>query len=153
VLPRLSWSDAALCIALWLISGLAHAASAEEELEKGRELFTGEKYLQGRIYTHRVDLPPAAVVCANCHSANDGPDVPNSRAPRLNHDLLLRPQPRRGGPASVYTREGFCAVLRRGVDPAFVLISVEMPRYTLQDADCQALWRYLIKSDNADTGA
>jgi hypothetical protein len=34
-------------------------------------------------------------------------------------------------------------LLRRGVDPAFVMISVEMPRYTIDDADCKALWRYV----------
>jgi hypothetical protein len=124
----------------------AHDLSAHEEFLAGQGLFAGAVDLQGRIYTHRVALPPAVVRCANCHAVADGPDVPRSLAPRLTHDLLLRPQARRGGPASVYDRERFCTLLRKGVDPAFVLISVEMPRYTIDDAGCRALWRYLTGS-------
>jgi hypothetical protein len=73
----------------------------------------------------------------------DGPDVPRSQAPRLTHDLLLVRHARRGGPPSNYDRDGLCTLLRRGVDPAHVMISVEMPRYTIDDSDCHALWRYL----------
>ena len=36
-----------------------------------------------------------------------------------------------------------CALLRTGLDPAYVLINVAMPRYTLNERDCTALWRYL----------
>jgi hypothetical protein len=61
---------------------------------------------------------------------------------------MVQPRARRGGPPSNYDREGFCALLRRGIDPAFVMISVEMPRYTIDDASCRALWRYLIGSDH-----
>jgi hypothetical protein len=133
--------------------GLACAARADaparDEFELGRALFAGTVDLHGRIYTHRVDLPPMAARCANCHAAADGPDVPSSLAPRLNHDLLLRPRSRRGGPASAYDRADFCTMLRRGVDPAQVLISVEMPRYAIDDAGCHALWRFITANPNA----
>ncbi len=119
------------------------AATQDREILRGAALFTGKADLLGRIYTHRVDLPPAVVRCGNCHAADDGPDVPRSLAPRLNRDLLMRQQRRRGGPASAYDEQQFCTLLRRGLDPAFVLISIEMPRYTLADADCLALWRYV----------
>jgi hypothetical protein len=88
-------------------------------------------------------MPPAVVRCSNCHAVGEGPDVARSLAPRLTHDLLLLRRPRRGGPPSNYSRDGLCTLLRRGVDPAFVMISVEMPRYTIDDVDCRALWRYL----------
>jgi hypothetical protein len=127
-------------------ASMARAGTPDSEALRGEALFTGKADLIGRIYTHRVDLPPAVVRCGNCHAADDGPPVPRSLAPRLNQDLLIRMQPRRGGPASAYDGQKFCTLLRRGLDPAFVLISVEMPRYTIEDADCQALWRYLNES-------
>jgi hypothetical protein len=58
---------------------------------------------------------------------------------------LLSPQRRRGGPASRYDRDAFCRLLRKGIDPAYVMINEEMPRYTLDDADCAALWRFLTE--------
>ncbi len=72
--------------------------------------------------------------------------MPRSRAPRLTHNLLLLPRARRGGPPSHYGRGSFCKLLREGVDPAFVMLSVEMPRYTIDDVDCQALWHYVTGS-------
>jgi hypothetical protein len=134
---------------LWFVLALSASAAradpppARAEFLVGQSLFAGGMALRGRIYTHLVDLPPAAVRCANCHALADGPEVPRSLAPRLTHDLLLHPQPRRGGPMSTYDRYAFCKLLRRGIDPASVVISVEMPRYTIDDSDCLALWRYL----------
>lgn len=135
-----------LVVGMSVLSALTLAGTPESDILRGQALFTGQADLTGRIYTHRVDLPSAVVRCANCHAADDGPDVPRSLAPRLNPDLLIRRQPRRGGPASNYDGQKFCTLLRRGLDPAFVLISVEMPRYTIDDADCLALWRYLSES-------
>jgi len=145
---------AALVAAALATAALATAARADEptapaEFQKGRALFTGGVELQGRLYSHLADMPPATVRCANCHALADGPAVPRSLAPRLGHDLLLRPQPRRGGPTSVYDRAGFCQLLRKGLDPALVLISVEMPRYDINDAACRALWRYLTENGHA----
>jgi hypothetical protein len=130
----------------------ATVASAREEYLRGQALFSGTVELHGRIYTHMADLPPMVVRCSNCHAVADGPDVPRSLAPRLTHDLLLRRRARRGGPPSNYDRDGLCTLLRRGVDPAFVLISVEMPRYTIDDVSCRALWRYLTGSGHEDNG-
>jgi hypothetical protein len=130
-------------VLLTLASGVYADARASNEALRGRALFEGRIDLQGRIYSHLVDLPPEVVRCANCHAVADGPDVPRSLAPRLTHELLLQTQRRRGGPPSRYDRDSFCALLRRGVDPASVLIGVEMPRYALDDASCRALWRYL----------
>ncbi len=102
--------------------------------------------LQGRIATHVVDLPSEVVRCGNCHAGPMGPEVPRSLAPRLTHDLLLAPRSRRGGPQSNYDRGKFCRLLRDGLDPANVMVSVEMPRYAMDDRTCHALWRFLTGS-------
>jgi hypothetical protein len=143
-------------IGLWILcaaavraqppSAQANAEPVHEEYVRGEALFTGTLDLHGRIYTHVADMPPSVVRCSNCHAVADGPDVPRSLAPRLTHSLLLLPRARRGGPPSNYDRRRFCTLLRKGVDPASVMISVEMPRYTIADADCQALWRYVTGS-------
>jgi len=145
-------------IGMWMLSTAgqaqpaAPAASPQEQYARGRALFSGTADLHGRIYTHVTDMPPRVVRCSNCHAVADGPDVPRSLAPRLTHDLLVRPQARRGGPPSNYDLARFCSLLRRGVDPAFVLISVEMPRYRIDDASCQALWRYLTGAGHEESG-
>jgi hypothetical protein len=133
------------------IGAKASEPSTPDEYGLGGELFSGAIELHGRMYTHVVDMPPAVVRCANCHAVGNAPAVPRSLAPRLTHDLLLRPRSRRGGPLSNYDRDSFCTLLRQGVDPAHVLISVEMPRYTLSDANCRALWRYAIESGNDES--
>ena len=120
-----------------------NAAAAHEEYLRGQALFSGTIDLHGRIYTHVADMPPMVVRCSNCHAVADGPDVPRSLAPRLTHSLLILPRARRGGPPSHYSRNGLCTLLRNGVDPAFVMISVEMPRYMIDDLNCGALWAYL----------
>jgi hypothetical protein len=51
--------------------------------------------------------------------------------------------PRRGGPASAYSRETFCAGLRSGVDPAGVQFSPLMPRYQIDNRSCAMLWQFL----------
>jgi hypothetical protein len=130
-------------IGMPLAGAPADAASVHDEYLTGQSLFAGQIELHGRIYTHTADLPPTVVRCANCHSVAAGEDIPGSLAPRLTRDVLLRPRTRRGGPASFYDRDRFCTLLRRGVDPASVLISVEMPRYAIDDASCHALWRYV----------
>lgn len=119
--------------------------SAQKEILWGRELFTGQAALKGRISTHEMDLPPAVVRCANCHAKGAGPAVARSNAPRIDREWLLSPQRRRGGPPSHYDRDAFCRVLRKGIDPVWVVINEEMPRYTIDDADCSALWSFLTE--------
>jgi hypothetical protein len=126
----------------------ADSASIQDEFQRGRALFNGQADLHGRIRTHAADLPPQVVRCANCHAAGAGPDVPRSLAPRLTHDLLLAPRARRGGPPSHYDRNRFCRLLRDGQDAASMLISVEMPQYTIDDAACWALWRFVTAGEN-----
>jgi hypothetical protein len=123
-----------------------NAAAPRDDYLKGQALFSGTIELHGRMYTHVADMPPRVVRCSNCHAVADGPDVPRSQAPRLTPGLLILPRARRGGPPSHYSRDGFCTLLRKGVDPAFVMISVEMPRYSIDDADCGAIWRYVTGS-------
>lgn len=133
-----------------LTAARSNAASVQEEVLRGQSLFTGTIDLQGRIYTHTADMPPSVVRCANCHAVADGADVPRSLAPRLTRSLLVLPHARRGGPPSNYSRAAFCTLLRRGIDPAFVMISVAMPRYTIDDENCGALWRYLTGSGHEE---
>jgi hypothetical protein len=153
-------ATAGIClIGIWMLSAAAQAqtpsvqtASAQEEYLRGEALFSGIIDLHGRMYTHVADMPPAVVRCSNCHAVADGPGVARSLAPRLTHNLLLLRRARRGGPPTNYNRDDFCTLLRRGVDPGFVMISVEMPRYTIDDVNCRALWRYLIESGREDSG-
>jgi hypothetical protein len=121
----------------------AQIPAPSDEYQLGRQLFAGTLDLRGRIVTHVVDLPPGVIRCGNCHAGPTGPEVARSLAPRLTHDLLLAPRSRRGGPPSIYDRGKFCRLLRDGLDPASVMVSVEMPRYTLDDESCHALWRFL----------
>jgi hypothetical protein len=53
--------------------------------------------------------------------------------------------PRRGGPPSAFDRDTFCRLLRTGVDPAWVVVDVSMPRYALSDEQCHALWTHLLE--------
>lgn len=141
----------------WLVCSLAFCVpptrSQESAVEsssqsgtlRGKELFTGKAALKGRISTHEMDLPAAVIRCANCHAEGPGPAVARSNAPRLDREWLLSPRRRRGGPQSHYDRDSFCRVLRKGVDPVWVVINEEMPRYAVDDADCSALWRFLTE--------
>jgi hypothetical protein len=147
----------------------AAAAHANPALQQGRALFTGAEALTARSGgPHGTDLPPAASRCINCHSAPGlrppsvaaGPSPRPSPAsaagapqpaavafgPALSAAALLQPQTRRGGPPSRYDAQALCRLLREGQDPAGVLLSAAMPRYTLSDAQCRALWT-LLTSD------
>jgi len=119
--------------------------STQQEFRHGQALFAGDLALHGRIRTHLVDLPPQVVVCGNCHAAGHGPEVARSLAPRLTRELLLAPRARRGGPVTTYNEDRFCTLLRKGIDPSYVLLSVEMPIYTMDDSDCRALWQFVMR--------
>lgn len=134
---------------------------------RGARLFSGEVPLSAHLRGHDHVLPPDALRCSNCHVKGPGPapattpavapatvdprvatnprgEPPVALPPRLNRAQLKEPQRRRGGPASAYTRETFCQLLRTGVDPASVYAAQTMPVYRLSDADCAALWLYLV---------
>ncbi len=97
---------------------------------------------QGRVMGHDIDLPAQASRCANCHDAQQAAGSVRLVSP-LTRAALTEPQPRRGGPPSVYDQQAFCAFLRTGIDPAYVLVDRTMPRFALDDADCNALWTYV----------
>lgn len=133
-----------------LVAGLLSAAAATPaDIERGRQLFVGELPLAGRVTGHTADLPPNASRCVNCHAAGTAPPSLAGSAsaasfgPALNANVLTRATPRRGGPPSRYDEEALCKLLTTGVDPAYIIIPRNMPRYTMTAADCQALWSYL----------
>lgn len=136
---------------------LRHAARAVVDQEvpdpRGGALWRGELPLTAHIVGHARALPAAASRCVNCHAV--APVAPagsavlaarDSAAPVLSAAQLRATVPRRGGPPSRYDAQAFCTLLRTGVDPAGVLLSRDMPRYTLDPRDCQALWTHLTGS-------
>ena len=118
------------------------ARPAAQLQQAGSALYHGELALTGRIVGHDLDLPAQASRCINCHGAAVAASAP-PLAPLLNAASLTRLTPRRGGPPSRYDTASMCALLRSGVDPAHVMIPRTMPRYTITDADCKALWAFL----------
>jgi hypothetical protein len=120
-------------------------------VEHGRQLFVGERPMNGLIAGHASALPAHASRCMNCHSAAAEPKSVSASAstrllgPMLTSDLLTRPVARRGGPPSRYDETALCTLLRTGVDPAHVITTRAMPRYELSVAECHALWVYLSK--------
>jgi hypothetical protein len=130
-----------------LLSLVAMAAAARPDLlEQGQKLFTGKVALVGRMVGHTQALPLEAVRCTNCHQREaDRPLPPSTQdfGPKLGPAGLTRALPRRGGPASAYDAGSFCRLLRDGIDPAHVMIPQTMPRYTMSDGECEALWLYL----------
>jgi len=136
-----------LSSALLLWPATAPAADAVAH-DLGRRLFGGEAMLRGTITGHQNALPALASRCVNCHSASAVPATASattnpSFAPALTRQRLTELTARRGGPPSRYDEASFCRLLRTGIDPAYVLIPRNMPRYELPDADCRALWVYL----------
>ena len=125
-------------------------ADSESAIVRGWKLFSGVEALTGTIVGHKAALPPAAVRCSNCHVPGDAPAQP-SLGPRLDRSTLLDPQKRRGAPPSAYDQRRFCRILRTGVDPAYVVIASEMPRYEMDDAQCGSLWLYLTDPQGGGT--
>jgi len=130
----------------------------------GEAMFEGRTPLVARVGGHADTLPAAAVACANCHvprpqpvgvalssvptgtGGTEGqPSASSSPGPTLHRALLLEPVARRGGPPSRYDRQAFCRVLQSGEDPAGVLLPRVMPRYEIDAATCDALWRFVTR--------
>ena len=130
-------------VATLLLSAISSAVP-ELDLLHGRRLFSGEEPLSGTILGHKSTLPPAAAKCTNCHSSGDEP-LAQSLGPLLNRRSLTEMQSRRGAPPSRYTEATFCRILRTGVDPAYIFIAQEMPRYVIDDSRCRDLWAYLSR--------
>ena len=142
--------DRSLLKTIALGSSLLLAACESAEQARGRQLFTGEQPLNGRIVGHASTLPPHAGRCVNCHADSGATPAAASSAAQgfgtsLSRDSLASLRPRRGGPPSRFDESSLCRLLRTGVDPAHVVIQRSMPRYELSDADCRALWAHLSK--------
>jgi hypothetical protein len=108
---------------------------------RGEAMFVGREPLKGAIRGHQGRLPPEVVRCSNCHPGKNqiGADA---AAPRIDRLWLLSARPRRLGPPSSYDARAFCALLRTGVDPAYILVAREMPVYDVDDTQCRELWRF-----------
>jgi hypothetical protein len=132
----------------WWLAALALcalAAAPTSLAELGRQLYRGEAALTARMTGHSEALPLEAVRCVNCHRRESEPavqPVSENFGPPLGVGLA-RPTVRRGGPPSRYDAKSFCKLLRDGIDPAYVMIPQTMPRYTMTDRDCEALWAFL----------
>lgn len=113
-------------------------------------MFFGDAALQGGIVGHSEALPPRLVACANCHVGAAGLGAA-SFGPRLDGPRLTEMRGRRGGPPSAFSPASFCRMLRTGVDPASILITRQMPRYTLNDDQCLGLWRYLTETSDVSS--
>jgi hypothetical protein len=135
-------------LAALLLAGTAGATAAD--VARGRALFDGSATLPARVHGQDFALPAQASRCANCHVAAAAPATAAASAvavgaPALTAAALSTPTRRRGGPPSRYDAVSLCTLLRNGVDPAHVMIERTMPRYTISDADCQALWLHLLE--------
>lgn len=144
---------AARATLLWALAGAAGwpaPAVANPALQQGRALFTGAQPLPAQASAGGLALPATASRCVNCHSAPGvaAAGAPGSAnyGPALNSAGLLGLQPRRGGPPSRYDAAALCQLLRQGQDPAGVMLAAAMPRYTVSDTQCRALWT-LLTSD------
>ena len=139
------------------LSGLVQAetgrasALADASAATGRRMFSGDASLQGAIVGHPEALPPRLVACANCHVGGAAGLATASFGPRLDGTHLTEMRGRRGGPPSAFSPASFCRMLRTGVDPASILITRQMPRYTLDDNQCLGLWHYL--TETSDVGS
>ena len=145
------WGFTACASAVALAAALVMpgtAAPNDPLVQRGLQLYAGAAPLQGTITGHAAPLPPGAARCINCHALGTaGPalaaSAPSSFGPLLTRARLTQRTARRGGPPSAYDETSFCRLLRTGIDPAWVLIPRDMPRYELADADCRGLWLYL----------
>jgi hypothetical protein len=154
--PRVAIAAAALVLAAVAVGALS-TASDRREAELGARAFDGRDPLRARVDGHDAPLPAAAVACANCHLPDPGPARASaagappgggaSFGPRLDRASLTVDAARRGGPPSRFDRVSFCRTLRTGEDPAGVLLPRAMPRYEIDDAGCDRLWRHLMRVD------
>jgi hypothetical protein len=149
---RLGATLGVLALSCLLRAGAVGAsAPAEASAATERRMFFDGASLQGAIVGHPEALPPRLVACANCHQGGGAGLAAASFGPRLDGARLTEMRARRGGPPSAFSPASFCRTLRTGVDPASILITRQMPRYTLDDNQCLGLWHYL--TETSDVGS
>jgi hypothetical protein len=118
---------------------------AATAVDLGILLFHGSEPLKGTLQGMSIELPAETLRCQNCHTGPGGAAIAGSSAPALNGTMLTTAHPRRGGPPSRYTEASFCKLLRTGIDPVYIVVAREMPRYQIDDPQCASLWSYLTK--------
>ncbi len=116
-----------------------HGAKSAE----GAKLFDGDEALKGRLQGMSFELDASAVRCKNCHTVTAQAVIPGSSAPALTAGMLTSELKRRSGPPSHYTLESFCKLLRTGIDPAYVIVNRQMPRFEIDEEQCGSIWSYL----------
>ena len=126
-----------------------NAALASEVVPSPPSAATGEAiYQRAQGVVARVNgetVMAAAARCANCHGdLGEGRREGALVAAPLQRSALVQSHSRRGGPPSGYARASFCDSLRKGVDPAGVVLDAAMPRYDLSDQSCASLWDFVI---------
>jgi hypothetical protein len=132
---------AAIGLALAVMTPSARAQAECEPADLGCAIFNGQHPMAAHLRDDDRPLPSWTTRCVNCHA---GASTAAAFAPPLTHDSLLAAAPRRGGPISHYDVTAFCRAVKDGVDPAGVLLRKSMPRYQIADAECMALWRYIV---------
>lgn len=124
----------------------AAAASAAESAAatRGERLFDGREALRGRLAGHTASLPPGQGACMACHgkAASSSP-LEARAAPPLGCTTLSGVRERRGEPPFAYDPDNFCRTLRTGINPNAVVLLRTMPRFDIEQAQCEALWAYL----------
>ncbi len=141
------WDRCLIAVAA-LTSAATAIAQTPANAARGRQLFDGEAPVAARIVGQDFVLPTEASRCVNCHGpqrAAAASSVLGTQriGPALTASTLTEATRRRGGPPSRYDATSLCTLLRSGVDPAHVIILRTMPRYEINDADCQSLWLHL----------
>jgi hypothetical protein len=149
------WLSSALA-AVALTGSLACKPEPSPLAKQGKDAFSGVVPLKAKMVGHETELPASVVRCQNCHQTTSPAPAPSGSAvpstgrpadsfgPVLNRAALTEARVRRGGPPSKYDSAAFCRLLKDGVDPAHVIIPMTMPRYSLSQRECDALWEYLI---------
>jgi hypothetical protein len=61
----------------------------------------------------------------------------------MSAQAVNQPRRARNGPLGHYEWPTFCSALRTRVDPVYITLPIQMPRYTIFDQDCAALWAFL----------
>lgn len=122
--------------------------AADDPFSLGRRLYAGEVPLSGSIVGQSNLLSPKTAACINCHLAARQPSSDQAFAPPLKRSALIQAHRRRNGPPSVFSPASFCRLLRTGVDPVYIVVGRQMPRYQLNDQECIELWQYLMEASD-----
>jgi len=120
------------------------ATAGADAVSRGERLFEGTEPLAGTLSGHDASLPPAATRCVHCHAGPGKASAATAGMLPLGPHHLLEARARRGGPPVAYDQASFCRTLRTGIDPASIILPRSMPRFEVDDAQCAALWAYLI---------